>query len=135
MTDGQTVRQTDRQTEGHRAIAHKPTAPAWCRAVKKLVPKRHISTTLMSPISVGARLGRYISEPENGQRNKYVHGTCTGWAKKRTVFRHDNFVTVSPRKAYSMSKFSHFYREKRYKTRISVSLNILCQICSNRHSS
>ena len=43
--------------------------------------------------------------------------------------------TVSPRKACSMSKFSQFYREKRYKTRISVSLNILCQICSNRHNS
>ena len=36
----------------------------------------------------------------------------TGWAKKtRTVFRFDNFVTVSPRKQS---------REKRYKTRISV---------------
>jgi len=55
--------------------------------------------------------------------------------KNRTVFRLDNFVTVSPRKACSMSKFSQFYREKRYKTRISVSLNILCQICSNRHNS
>jgi len=43
--------------------------------------------------------------------------------------------TVSPRKACSTSKFSQFYREKRYKTRISVSLNILCQICSNRHNS
>jgi len=55
--------------------------------------------------------------------------------KNRTVFRLDNFVTVSPRKACSMSKFSQFYQEKRYKTRISVSLNILCQICSNRHNS
>jgi len=37
----------------------------------------------------------------------------TGWAKKnRTVFRLDNFVTVSPRKACSISKFSQFYREK-----------------------
>ena len=32
--------------------------------------------------------------------------------KKRTVFRLDNFVTVSPRKACSMSKFSQFYPEK-----------------------
>ena len=55
--------------------------------------------------------------------------------KNRTVFRLDNFVMVSPRKACSMSKFSQFYREKRYKTRISVSLNIICQICSNRHNS
>jgi len=55
--------------------------------------------------------------------------------KNRTVFRLDNFVTVSPKKACSMSKFSNFYREKRYKTCISVSLNILCQICSNRHNS
>ena len=55
--------------------------------------------------------------------------------KNRTVFRLDNFVTVSPRKACSMSKFSQFYREKRYKTRISVSLKILCQICSNHHNS
>ena len=29
--------------------------------------------------------------------------------KNRTVFRLDNFVTVSPRKACSMSKFSQFY--------------------------
>ena len=55
--------------------------------------------------------------------------------KNRTVFRLDNLVTVSPRKACSMSKFLQFHREKRYKTRISVSLNILCQICSNRHNS
>ena len=55
--------------------------------------------------------------------------------KNRTVFRLDNFVTVSPRKACSMSKFSTFYREKRYKTRISVSLSIFCQICSNRRNS
>ena len=32
--------------------------------------------------------------------------------KNRTVFRLDNFVTVSPRKACCMSKFSQFYREK-----------------------
>ena len=29
--------------------------------------------------------------------------------KNRTVFRLDNYVTVSPRKACSMSKFSKFY--------------------------
>ena len=52
----------------------------------------------------------------------------TGWAKKnRTVFRLDNFVTVSPRKACSMSKFSQFYGEKRYKTRILVSLNFFAK--------
>ena len=55
--------------------------------------------------------------------------------KTGLFFRLDNFVTVSPRKACSMSKFSQFYREKRYKTGISMSLNILCQICSNRHDS
>jgi len=33
--------------------------------------------------------------------------------KNRTVFRLDNFVMVSPRKACSISKFSQFYREKR----------------------
>jgi len=32
--------------------------------------------------------------------------------QNRTVFRLDDFVTVSPRKACSMSKFSKFYREK-----------------------
>jgi len=31
--------------------------------------------------------------------------------------------------------FRNFIEKKRYKTRISVSLNILCQICSNRHNS
>ena len=37
----------------------------------------------------------------------------TGWAKKTALFfRLDNFVTVSPRKACSMSKFSKFYPEK-----------------------
>jgi len=45
-----------------------------------------------------------------------LHRPCsayTGWAKKTGLFfRLDNFVTVSPRKAYSMSKFSQFYREK-----------------------
>ena len=50
-------------------------------------------------------------------------------------FRRDNFVVVSLRKACSVSKFSQFYREKRYKSRISMSLNILCQICSNHHNS
>ena len=54
--------------------------------------------------------------------------------KNRTVFRLDNFVTVSPRKAYSMSNFRNFI-DKKDKTRISVSLNILCQIFSNRHNS
>ena len=73
-----------------------------------------------------------LSHLANSADNK--QSLYTGWAKKRTVFRLDNFVTVSPRKACSMSKFSKFYREKRYKTRISVSLNILCQICSNRHT-
>ena len=51
---------------------------------------------------------RYIS--------KTVQDRCivsTGWAKKTGLFfRLDNFVTVSPRKACSMSKFSLFYREK-----------------------
>ena len=55
--------------------------------------------------------------------------------KNGLFFRLDNFVVVSPRKACSMSKYSQFYRKKRYKTRISMSLNILCQICSNRHNS
>ena len=32
--------------------------------------------------------------------------------KTGLFFRLDNFVTVSPRKACSMSKFSKFYREK-----------------------
>ena len=36
-----------------------------------------------------------------------------GGPKNRTVFRLDNFVTVSPKKACSMSKFSKFYREKK----------------------
>jgi len=36
-----------------------------------------------------------------------------GGPKNRTVFfRLDNFVTVSPRKVCSVSKFSKFYREK-----------------------
>ena len=40
-------------------------------------------------------------------------GIFTGWAKKTGLFfRLDNFVTVRPRKACSMSKFSQFYREK-----------------------
>jgi len=48
----------------------------------------------------------------------YVHA-YTGWSKKRIVFRLDNFVTVSPRKACSMSKFSKFYLEKRYNSHFS----------------
>jgi len=40
--------------------------------------------------------------------NKFIQGG----PKNRTVFRLYNFVTVSPRKACSMSKFSQFYREK-----------------------
>ena len=35
-----------------------------------------------------------------------------GGPKNMTIFRLDNFVTVSPRKACSMSKFSKFYGEK-----------------------
>jgi len=42
----------------------------------------------------------------------YLHDS-TEWTKKTGLFfRLDNFVTVSPRKACSMSKFSQFYREK-----------------------
>ena len=55
--------------------------------------------------------------------------------KTGLFFRLDNFVMVSPRKACGMSKFSKFYREKGKKTRISITLNILCQICSNHHNS
>jgi len=51
-----------------------------------------------------------------------------GGPKNGFFFRLDNFVTVSPRKACSMSKFSKFYPEKST-TCISVSLNILCQSC------
>ena len=36
-----------------------------------------------------------------------------GGPKNRTVFRLDNFVTVSPRKACSVSKFLQFYPEKK----------------------
>jgi len=39
----------------------------------------------------------------------------TGGPKNRTVFGLDNFVTVSPKKACNMSKFSKFYREKNTK--------------------
>jgi len=40
--------------------------------------------------------------------------TCTGWAKKTGLFfRLDNFVTVSPRKACSMSKFLEILLRKK----------------------
>ena len=39
----------------------------------------------------------------------YIQG---GPKKPGLFFRLDNFVTVSPRKACSVSKFSQFYREK-----------------------
>ena len=81
-------------------------------------------------------IARWRQQYSNGQSHFPTRAVIyAGWDKKRTFFRLDNFVTVSPRKACCMSKFSQFYREKRYKTRISVSLNILCQICSNRHNS
>ena len=70
-----------------------------------------------------------------GTKLRHCHPMYRVGQKNRTVFRLDNFVTVSPRKACSMSKFSKFYQENRYKTRISVRLNVLCQICSNRHNS
>ena len=80
-------------------------------------------------------LSKYTTASNRLKRVTSLHCKIQGGPKNRTVFRLDNFVTVSPRKACSMSKFSQFYGEKRYKTRISVSLNILCQICSNRHNS
>ena len=47
------------------------------------------------------------------KRSVITRSYYTGWAKKTGLFfRLDNFVTVSPRKACSMSKFSQFYREK-----------------------
>ena len=49
----------------------------------------------------------------------YIYMHVQGGLKNGLFFRLDNFVTVSPRKACSMSKFSKFYPEKRYKTRIS----------------
>jgi len=39
-------------------------------------------------------------------------GLCTGWAKKRTILKVDNFATVSGRKAYYMSKVCKFCLEK-----------------------
>ena len=57
-----------------------------------------------------------------------------GGPKTGLFFRLDNFVTVSPRKACSMSKFSQFYREKGTKLAFQW-LNIICQICSNHYNS
>ena len=58
-----------------------------------------------------------------------------GWAKKTGLF--SDLITlwrlVLERRAVCQN-FRNFI-EKRYKTRILVSLNILCQICSNRHNS
>jgi len=78
---------------------------------------------------------REATQHTSYRRVSVVYIYIQGGPKNRTAFRLDNFVTVSLRKACSMSNFSKFYREKRYKTRISVSLNSLCQICSNRHNS
>jgi len=58
-----------------------------------------------------------VFTPQNGQLVALLNSQLfkyTGWAKKTGLFfRLDNFVTVSPRKACSMSKFSKFYREKK----------------------
>jgi len=96
-----------------------------CLSVDLSAQSRHVRTVPVGLVWSGRRQSPCVRVVE-----------CTGWAKKPGLFfRHDNFVMVSPRKACSMSKFSQFYREKKYKTRISMSLNILCQICSNHHNS
>jgi len=41
-----------------------------------------------------------------------LKGCVQGGQKTRLFFRLDNFVTVSPRKACGMAKFSQFYGEK-----------------------
>ena len=60
----------------------------------------------------------------------------TGWAKKTGLF--SDLITlwrlVLERRAVCQN-FRNFIEKKRYKTRILESLNILCQICSNRYNS
>jgi len=43
----------------------------------------------------------------------YIYMHVQGGPKNGLFFRLDNFVTVSPRKACSMPKFSKFYPEKK----------------------
>jgi len=51
--------------------------------------------------------------------SKYI--IYTGWAKKTGLFlKVDNFATVGGRNTYHISKFSKFYLENEYITRMSV---------------
>ena len=103
---------------------------------------KHVHSTVTRSTPFHCPIG-VINKPTTGElfippvyrRLAVAKSTMYRVGQKRTIFTLDNFVTVSPRKACSMSKFSKFYGEKRYKILISVSLNILCQICSNRHNS
>ena len=66
----------------------------------------------------------------------FCYFTCTGWAKKTVLF--SDLITlwrIVPERRAVCQNFGNFIQKKRYKTRISVSLNIICQISSNRHNS
>ena len=98
----------DRDQKGHMlGTVHRD-----CRQCNRLrsQPPLALSTTIKRPYTprtVSCSGGRVAAAAAAAA--VYIY---TGWAKKtRTVFRFDNFVTVSPRKQS---------REKRYKTRISV---------------
>jgi len=65
------------------------------------------TTTLLVALFTVAVFTFYRSNTKSSTGALYRVGQ-----KNRTVFRLDDFVTVSPRKACSMSKFSKFYREK-----------------------
>ena len=99
----------DRDQKGHMlGTVHRD-----CRQCNRLrsQPPLALSTTIKRPYTprtVSCSGGR-VAAAAAAAAAVYIY---TGWAKKtRTVFRFDNFVTVSPRKQS---------REKRYKTRISV---------------
>jgi len=62
---------------------------------------------IRSSVLIEHRLVTNRQTDRQTQRAIYRVGQKTG-----LFFRLDNFVTVSPRKACSISKFSQFYREK-----------------------
>ena len=78
----------------------------------------YLFSITMSGLHETKQLAKPLTDPVKPTRTYYTHATDTlfiiqGGPKKRTVFRLDNFVTVSPRKVCSMSKFSQILSRKK----------------------
>ena len=96
-----------------------------------VIHKRHIPHFGLPPVRDYCHA---VPGPKNSEISKHVH--VQGGPKKPDCF--SDLITlwrlVLEWRAVCQN-FRNFIEKKRYITRISMSLNILCQICPNHHNS